>query len=869
MSKPSVIRTKQDRFADLFMGFVLLISLLAAIGWIVNMPILASYSRAYLPMAPGTALIFLGLWGSWGIGRVISTKGGMKIVIQAIQWGLMVIVILLAFRAVTGLGPDLETIIYPNPPLMGQITTGRMSPLAALGFFLAIPALLIMTTREPDQREKSATAGLGLVLFVLSSLILLGYLYGAPFFYGGTTIPVALPSALSFWFLSLGLLMMGGPASWPVSMYMGHSLRVRLMRALVPTLVLIILFQGLLSSAFDPWISNPALKVAFAALIVTLIVIIIISIIVKNLSAVFEKGRLAEAALEKSEAELRALFASMKDVVIVYDIDGRYIEIAPTDPSNLYRPPNEMLGKTVLDILPKEQADYNIAMIREAIQKGKVVTGEYALQIGNKEIWFAASTSRLSETTAILVAHDITARKQAEQELYKLNLAVNDSSEAVFMTDREGVITFANPGFTRLYGYSPDEIVGKTTPRILKSGFMKEEDYTAFWKTLLNKEVVKGELINKTKEGRLLHIDGSANPIINQQEEIIGFLGIQHDISERKRLELVQNAIFRITQAAINSKEIDAFYRSIHTILGELVPAANFYIALHDPETGSISFPYLVDQSGNPNPPSTPILGLTGYVIRTELPLLVTPEIHDRLVQTGEVERVGTIGEEWMGAPLKVEDRVIGVMEVQSYSKGIHFNQGDLSLLEFISTQVAQTIERKRMEQEIVNLSEIDELTGLYNRRGFTLLAEQEMKLAYRFKRSVLLFFFDLDNLKAINDTLGHPQGDLALKEVGAILKEVFREADISARFGGDEFVVLAPDATMETGDLLKKRIQASLERRNQQDERLYNLTLSMGIAHFDPESPCDISELINRADEQMYQQKKEKKEKKKEKKGI
>ena len=144
---------------------------------------------------------------------------------------------------------------------------------------------------------------------------------------------------------------------------------------------------------------------------------------------------------------------------------------------------------------------------------------------------------------------------------------------------------------------------------------------------------------------------------------------------------------------------------------------------------------------------------------------------------------------------------MIGVMAVQIYTPGIHYDQEDLNLLEFVSTQVAQAIERKRMEEEIRSLSLTDELTGLYNRRGFTLLAEQEVKLAHRMNRTMLLFFCDVDNLKGINDTHGHAQGDLALKEVSAILKETFREADILARLGGDEFVVLAVDASLESAE--------------------------------------------------------------------
>jgi diguanylate cyclase (GGDEF)-like protein len=124
----------------------------------------------------------------------------------------------------------------------------------------------------------------------------------------------------------------------------------------------------------------------------------------------------------------------------------------------------------------------------------------------------------------------------------------------------------------------------------------------------------------------------------------------------------------------------------------------------------------------------------------------------------------------------------------------------------------------------------------------------------------MLLFFCDMDDLKGINDSYGHAQGDLALKEVTAILKETFREADLLARIGGDEFVVLAVDASVESAEMLISRILANLEKRNAKGDRLYPLSLSVGIARFDPLAPCLVSDLIAEADGLMYQQKQEKK---------
>ena len=127
----------------------------------------------------------------------------------------------------------------------------------------------------------------------------------------------------------------------------------------------------------------------------------------------------AEGKLAASEAELRALFAAMTDVVIVYDADGRYLKIAPTNLASFYRPLDDMLGKTVHEILPKEQADYIFAKIGEALLTDKVVHGEYALQVDGKEVWFGSSASRIAENTIMWVAHDITNRKQAEERIQR------------------------------------------------------------------------------------------------------------------------------------------------------------------------------------------------------------------------------------------------------------------------------------------------------------------------------------------------------------------------------------------------------------------------------------------------------------------
>lgn len=136
-----------------------------------------------------------------------------------------------------------------------------------------------------------------------------------------------------------------------------------------------------------------------------------------------------------------------------------------------------------------------------------------------------------------VIFRDITERKKAENELAHLRKAVETSGEVIFLTDRDGIITYVNPEFTSVYGFARDEVVGKTTPRILKSGALTLKDYEIFWATILNREVVKGTWMNRCRDGKLISIEGSANPILDETGDIIGFLAIQRDITERVKME--------------------------------------------------------------------------------------------------------------------------------------------------------------------------------------------------------------------------------------------------------------------------------------------------------------------------------------------
>jgi len=172
--------------------------------------------------------------------------------------------------------------------------------------------------------------------------------------------------------------------------------------------------------------------------------------------------------------------------------------------------------------------------------------------------------------------------------------------------------------------------------------------------------------------------------------------------------------------------------------------------------------------------------------------------------------------------------------------------------------QIQDITERKRAEAALQSLSLVDELTGLYNRRGFLAVTEQHLASIRRNQKVPVILYADLDGLKRINDSLGHPEGDRALVQTAEILKDTFRTSDIIARLGGDEFVVLAAIGKDEIADSLTARLQDKFMEYNVKTNRPYDLSISVGVVHFDVDE-SSIEEVTARADRIMYEDKRRK----------
>jgi PAS domain S-box-containing protein len=437
-----------------------------------------------------------------------------------------------------------------------------------------------------------------------------------------------------------------------------------------------------------------------------------------------ENSRLFEAT-QQSEADLRALFASMQDVVMVVDKDTRYVRIAPTNPSRLFRPPDELLGQRMDEILPTETHEPFHNAIRKALEEGEAVQIEYKLPLEGQDYWFLANLTRLNENEVFWVARDITSRRKAEEDLLKFKLGIDQTTDAVFITDVDGKIVYANPGFEKVYGYTQAEAVGQN-PRIIKSGMMTRENYEQFWGSLLNKQTVSGEIINKAKDGQLVSIAGTNSPIIDENGNILGFLAVHHDITSIKHTEalikrrneylsataeigrlvtstLDMNTLFSRTvnlvrdrfgfyHASIFITEEAGFRAILQAATGEA--GAEMLLQKHNLEVGSKSIVGEVTESGR-------------AVVVNDTAASETHKFNPLLPETRAEAAI----------PLHVGSRTIGALDIQSTTPNA-FSDDDIAVLQTLADQVAIAIDNARSYelsmQAVKEMREADRLKSQF-----------------------------------------------------------------------------------------------------------------------------------------------------------
>jgi len=408
----------------------------------------------------------------------------------------------------------------------------------------------------------------------------------------------------------------------------------------------------------------------------------------------------AEQALRESEARYRTLAEAAPDTVYIIDHDDRVQYVNTYAAQQLGTTPEQIVGRPRADLFPPEIAEEQARSLRRVFESGQPFFTEAPIRFGEQEVWQSVWLVPLRDepgtVTAVMgVSRDITERVRAEAELLKLRKAVDSSGEVVFMTDRDGLINFVNPAFTHLYGYSAAEVIGQTTPRILKSGVIEPEDYEAFWKTLLNKQLVRGEHVNKTKDGRLLAIEGSASPVLDERGNITGFLAVQRDATERKQRERERETILSVASALrIAATRAEMLPVILDQIL-DLVDVPGASLAMCDPSTGEtvieLGRGLWVSMTGQRIPPRE---GISGQVIASGQPYYsedVRQDEHFYLPDlVAGLHAVACV-------PLSAQERTIGVLWV---GRRTAIAEAEIRLLTAIADMAANAIQRASLHEQ-------------------------------------------------------------------------------------------------------------------------------------------------------------------------
>ena len=225
------------------------------------------------------------------------------------------------------------------------------------------------------------------------------------------------------------------------------------------------------------------------------------------------------------------------------------------------------------------------------------------------------------------------------------------------------------------------------------------------------------------------------------------------------------------------------------------------------------------------------------------------------------IDRVKHASSEMIDTPVIV---LTGVWDEDLGLKAVHEGAEDYLFKgtvnsKMLSMSILHALERNKLKEELKRLSLFDDLTQLYNRRGFKTMSSQLLKRSKRYKRPFAVFFIDIDKMKEINDKHGHLRGDVALIDFSLILKDTFRDADVISRFGGDEFVVLLEDIKENFAEKVEKRLEAKIKAYNKKKKRGFELLMSVGVNYVSDASSVTIEEVLMEADDIMYRRKKEK----------
>jgi PAS domain S-box-containing protein len=310
----------------------------------------------------------------------------------------------------------------------------------------------------------------------------------------------------------------------------------------------------------------------------------------------------------------------------------------------------------------------------------------------------------------LAIVEDITKQKCLENNLASernfLNVLLNNMPDSIYFKDLQSRFIKVSDAIARKHNLTNADMIGKTdfdlySEEHARDAFNDEQNIIRTGIPIINKEEKEtwfDRSVTWVSTTKMPFKDGNGN--------VIGTFGISRNITEKKKNELTHEALLKISETVFTSKDMQSMFETIHEVLATLMPVKNLFIALYDEVNNLLTFPYYVDEYDEPPQDSMPGRGLTEYILRTGKAQLIDEKRDYGLREEGEVETIGTPTKIWLGVPLKIGGKTIGVIVVQDYENPKAYREPEMQLISFIAEQIALVIERKRSAVAITNYNE-------------------------------------------------------------------------------------------------------------------------------------------------------------------
>ena len=600
------------------------------------------------------------------------------------------------------------------------------------------------------------------------------------------------------------------------------------------------------------------------------------------------KSKVAQQTLERNEALLRTVVQNLPNgAVLLFDMELRYL-MADGDQllASMGLDTRDLIGKTPYDVVPLERAEPVANRYRRTL-RGEVQ--EFEVKRGDRT--FAVTAVPVRHECGVIIAgmtvvYDVTAHKRVQEVLREQTLVFQSTLEHM----REGVVMVNTQGEFAVFNQAAKALLGppprshEIADTLANWRFFQSDGVTPMstseeplGKALRGEATFPTDVVLRTGDDTPpLHLHVTVDPIIDEHNMLVGTVAVMHDVTAQRSAELsarAQSASVELLQAIAEAANTahntrDAFQATLDRLCAFMSwPVGHVYLVhgtvlktsgwWHDDDPAR----FAGFRARTSAMEFTLDVGMIGQVLGSGLATWLS-DLSDKSAFMRSDSAVQAGLNSGFAFPVLIEDEVVAVLEFYSERR----EDADLRLLSMmanIGTQLGRVVERERARKAAEERAEAirsqsirDELTGLYNRRGFLELARQQLRIAQREARSALLFFVDLNGMKQINDELGHDEGDRALCDTADVLRETFRISDVVSRLGGDEFVALMLDGNVSQIEVIAGRIRQAMAERNAQGLRRYRLSASVGASPYDALQGQTIEALLAQADTLMYEQK-------------